>query len=150
MFETEKEMSRLFESFMKTNHGNAYVKEFRGLFGIPDFVYFDKSNDNISIISFELKLKNWKQALMQAFRYRSFSELSYVVLPTKSLKVAEKNIELFIRYNIGLATFDKNDKLEIFYKPKQTEPLSEFLYSKVIKELINNRKKSKNLETFYA
>jgi hypothetical protein len=59
MFATEQEMSIMFEKFLKSNFGNAYLKECQGLFGIPDFVYFDKKKQDVSIISFELKLKKF-------------------------------------------------------------------------------------------
>jgi hypothetical protein len=150
MFESESEMSYFFEKFMKKNHGNAYVKELTGYFGIPDFVYYDKSNEHISIISFELKLRDWKRAIIQAFRYRSFSELSYVVLPTKCKSNITKNIDQFKHFNIGLATFDKNDGLTIIYKPEKVDPYSVHLYEKAINEFRLSRKKSKNLSTFYT
>ncbi len=56
MFDSEQEMSIKFEKFMKVNFGNAYLKECQGLFGIPDFVFYNKKEQNISIVSFELKL----------------------------------------------------------------------------------------------
>ncbi len=73
MFATEQEMSKMFEKFLKDNFGNAYLKECQGLFGVPDFVFYAKEQGSISIVSFELKLYNWKRAAKQAFRYKSFS-----------------------------------------------------------------------------
>jgi len=95
MFQTELEMSLMFEKYLKANFGNAYLKECQGLFGIPDFVFYIKQKQEISIISFELKLKNWKKAAKQAFRYKSFSNISYVVLSSKSANAALNNLELF-------------------------------------------------------
>lgn len=76
MFDTELEMSILFEKFLKANFGNTLLKECQGLFGIPDFVFYAKQNEEVSIISFELKLKDWKRAAKQAFRYKSFSNVA--------------------------------------------------------------------------
>ena len=98
MFETEQEMSLVFERFLKTNFGSSYIKECRGLFGIPDFVFYTKQQEKVSVISFELKLKNWKKAVNQAFRYKSFSDISYVVLSSESIDVASRNIKMFERY----------------------------------------------------
>src|ERR1035437_9444007 len=115
MFATEQEMSLMFEKFLKANFGNAYIKECQGLFGVPDFVFYTKQKQEISIISFELKLKNWKQAAKQAFRYKSFSNIAYVVLPSRNINVALNNIKHFEKYNIGLARFDANSDFEILF-----------------------------------
>ncbi len=118
MFETEQEMSFLFERFLKINFGNSYLKECRGLFVVPDFVFYTKQQKNVSVISFELKLKDWKKAVNQAFRYRSFSDISYVVLSSKSIDVASRNMKMFERYNIGLARFDADGDFRILYNPE--------------------------------
>lgn len=150
MFETEQEMSIKFEKFMKINFGNAYLKECQGLFGIPDFVFYNKKEQNISIVSFELKLKNWKKAAKQAFRYKSFSNIAYVVLPLKTAKTALRNIAFFEKYNIGLASFDLINDFKIIYKPELSIPFSDNLNAKLIDELKSSRKKSKNIETLFA
>jgi hypothetical protein len=147
MFETELEMSLMFEKYLKANFGNAYLKECKGLFGVPDFVFYAKQKQEVSIISFELKLKNWKKAAKQAFRYKSFSNISYVVLSNKSVNAALNNIELFEKYNIGLAKFDTDSYFEILYKPTIGTPYSENLNQKLVETIILSRKKSKNTET---
>jgi len=146
MFETEQEMSLMFEKFLKMNFGNTYLKECQGLFGVPDFVFYAKQKQEISIISFELKLKNWKKAAKQAFRYKSFSNISYVVLASGSSKAALSNIELFQKYNIGLAKFDNDSFFEILYKPEIGTPYSEELNQKLVNTISSSRKKSKNIE----
>jgi hypothetical protein len=146
MFATEQEMSLLFEKFLKANFGNAYLKECQGLFGIPDFVFYDKQKQEVSIISFELKLKNWKKAAKQAFRYKSFSHIAYVVLAGKNADVALNNLELFEKYNIGLAKFDIDSDFEILYKPELNIPYSENLNQKLIDTIGSSRKRSKNLK----
>lgn len=75
MFTTEQKMSLLFEKFLKLNFGNTYLKECQGLFGVPDYVFYAKQDQELSIISFELKLKDWKRAAKQAFRYKSFQNI---------------------------------------------------------------------------
>lgn len=145
MFATEQEMSFMFEKYLKANFGNAYLKEYKGLFGIPDFIFYSKQKDDVSIISFELKLKDWKRAAKQAFRYKSFSNNAYVVLPTQSANAAVNNIEMFERYNIGLAKFDSNNYLEILYKPEPSKPYSMNLNQKLVETLSSSRKKSRNI-----
>jgi hypothetical protein len=148
MFDTEIEMSILFEKFLKANFGNTYLKECQGLFGIPDFVFYAKQNDEVSIISFELKLKDWKRAAKQAFRYKSFSNVAYVVLSSRNVKAALNNIDFFEKYNIGLAKFGNDCDFEILFKPESIKPYSENLNSKLIETIGINRKKAKNFELF--
>lgn len=146
MFETELEMSKMFEKFLKTNFGNSYLKECQGLFGVPDFVFYAKNKHETSIISFELKLKNWKRAAKQAFRYKSFSNISYVVLSPNTAEAAINGIELFRKYNIGLAKFDKENKFEILFKPELVSPYSEILSKKLLSSIASSRKKAKNFD----
>ena len=146
MFNTEKEMSIYFERYFKQNFGNAYIKEYQGLFGVPDYICYQKKGNDISIISFELKLKNWKTASKQAFRYKSFSDVAYVILPQNLISVALKNIEYFKKYNIGLALFSKEKELNIIHKPNFSEPYSENLKHKVRNSVQKSRKKIKNIE----
>lgn len=147
MFATEQEMSRMFEKYLKTNFGNTYLKECQGLFGVPDFVFYAKGSHDISIISFELKLKNWKRAVKQAFRYKSFSNISYVVLSASSVNAALNNIELFERYNIGLAKFDKDNYFEILHKPISVNPYSEHLSSRLKENIGSCQRKFKNIDS---
>ncbi len=149
MFSTELEMSKLFEKFLKVNFGNTYFKEYQGLFGIPDFVFYSKYEDEVAVVSFELKLKDWKRAAKQAFRYKSFSNISYVVLSSKSVNSALNNIELFERYNIGLAKFDNESDFEILYKPESNKPFSDILSQKLVNSIGRNRKRSKNCEILF-
>lgn len=57
--------------------------------------------------AFEAKLKDWRKALQQAFRYRYFADKSIVVLPSENAQAAEAHLETFQHLNIGLWTFDK-------------------------------------------
>lgn len=147
MFATEQQMSKQFEKYLKTNFGNTYLKEQQGLFGIPDFVYYAKQEEEISFVSFELKLKNWKQAAKQAFRYKSFSNISYVVIGSRSANAAMNNIDLFKKYNIGLASFDSNNYFEFLFKPELNQPYSENLKQKLVDTVAHCRKRAKNFET---
>lgn len=150
MFETEWEMSRSFEKYLKMTFGNSYLKEQSGLFGIPDFVFCIPEQEKYAFISFELKLTNWKRAAKQAFRYKSFSHASYVVMDNKKGKAAIGNLDFFKRYNIGLATFEDEGLFKIYYKPQLEEPFSTQLNSKLIKSIGRSRKKTQNTEILWA
>lgn len=144
MFSSESEMSELFEKFIKVNFGNAYLKECQGLTGIPDFVFYEKNKNSTSFIAIELKLKDWKRAMKQAFRYRCFSNIVYVVLPENTANRAKSNTSLFEQYNIGLATFNTDQDFDIVFKPQLCNPFSESLNTKLSEQIKGSRKKLKN------
>jgi hypothetical protein len=60
----------------------------------------------IEICSFEFKLENWKRALYQATRYRTFSHRVYVVMPTAAVTRARDKISMFRSLNVGLIAHD--------------------------------------------
>ncbi len=131
MFKTEADMATtslpfVLNEFDYFNNGIKFIKEPKGLFGIPDLLIF-----NGHIIAIEFKLKNWKQAIKQAYRYKSFSEESYVLLDKKYVNKAKENIDIFIKFNVGLAAVDKNI-VEFYYRPKSVKPFSSELTQKAL------------------
>lgn len=138
MFTTEFEMSELFETYIQNEYGQSYLKEQVGLTGRPDFLLFKTADEQLSVISIELKLKTWKKALQQAFRYKCFSNIAYVVLPSNRINPAKKNIDVFKQYNIGLASFDVEQDFNIIFEPKSSAPYSKVLSKKLI-DLFNNK-----------
>jgi len=80
-----------------------------------------------SVVSIEGKLRNWKRALLQAQRYKRFSNLSFVLLDKKHATPALKNISSFSSTNIGLVTMDGPDFV-IHYMPDWHDiKLSEYI-----------------------
>ena len=76
----------------------------------------------LSIVSFELKIDNWKRALFQAIRYKTFSDYSYIVMPIEKRNILEKNIEIFIANNVGIALYDeKLNIMRIMYRAKKNQ-----------------------------
>jgi len=80
----------------------------------------------VEICSFELKLKNWKRALYQATRYRSFSHRVFVVMPVNSAHVAFQNAELFRRANVGLVAHDNSGESRVLVRPQKRLPNSSY------------------------
>jgi len=79
--------------------------------GIADFVVIKNAHANnekleTRVQSFEFKMKDWRKGLMQAHRYRYFSNSAILVIPTKTLIIAQKAIELFKLLDVGLWSFD--------------------------------------------
>lgn len=79
----------------------------------------------LSISSFELKLENWKRALFQAIRYKTFSEFSYVVMPKEKITLLKKKFDFFKQSNIGIAVYDeRKDTLETIYRATKNKNIS--------------------------
>lgn len=139
MFSSEAELVEfslplLIEEFKKEGNIFNYIEEPKGLFGIPDVVIY-----NGSVVSIEYKLKNWKQAIKQAYRYKSFSYEAYVVLDMEFSESAKRNIETFTKFNIGLGAVS-NDGIEFFYKPNRSKPFNDTLSERVLELLTDNCK----------
>ncbi len=71
-----------------------------------------------SVIAVEAKLKNWKRALIQAQRYKKFSDFSFVLLDEHHSSSALSNLGLFDESNIGLITMNDSG-YRIHHIPKK-------------------------------
>lgn len=134
-------MSRDFESYLKSHLGSTYYKEWQGLFGIPDYVCFDKQGGDTRVVSFELKLTDWRRAMVQAFRYKSFSHLVYVVMPEAAAANAGLHSNEFQKYGIGLLAFSP-EGIRTVCDSSYTIPYSPQLSDKVMDKVKRSRKKS--------
>jgi hypothetical protein len=72
----------------------------------------------VSFIAIEVKIKDWKQGLYQAWRYNAFAEKSYLALYRKHAH--NFDIELFRQYNVGLIIFDETG-IEVRNTPKHNK-----------------------------
>lgn len=118
----------------------SYVKEMDTLYKLGR-TYKNCLTDSIAI---EAKLKNWKRALNQAYRYKWFASTSYVVLDEKRISGAVLNIDLFKKMNVGLACIDKKGNVSVLFKPKKEKPIDEkmqmLLNEKVLVNYLDIRK----------
>lgn len=142
-FSTEKEMVNSFLHNPQLDKNLGYTEwkkwkaiEVSGLFGIPDVVIaFGKvsatGNRIVRTYAFELKLRNWKRALTQAYRYSAFAHYSSVVLDYAHVQPALENLYLFKRSNIGLLTIDTNNNIVWYNRPKYQQPYSAQLHKQL-------------------
>ncbi len=56
--------------------------------------------------AFEAKLKDWRRALKQAFRYRYFADKAIVLMPAANAAPALVHLERFRDLGVGFWTFD--------------------------------------------
>lgn len=128
--------------FEEENENNCVALEPLGLFGIPDVLVLNIKNDNgeeyTETIAFELKLRKWKRALVQAFKYRAFAEKSYVVIDEGNVGPAIKSIEMFQKSNIGLLSIDEGGTVKSYFEPNSEDPYSEYYHNLVCEKVENN------------
>ena len=109
------------------------LKEPQGLSGIPDLMLalLNRKDMSTAVMAIELKLSNWRRALFQAFRYRSFAEISIVVLDHARVAPALRNIDRFQNANIGLMSIDRPGKIYIHFRPTSETPYTVFLSTSI-------------------
>ncbi|HUV59164.1 MAG TPA: hypothetical protein VMW09_03525 [Desulfatiglandales bacterium] len=144
-YDTEQELFNVainssFIEELSSSELSSKLIEPRGLFGIPDLLIAnqEKEKDNdirTTIIAFEMKLRNWKRALSQAFKYRAFANISYVVIDHDYSNAALKNIEKFKRSNIGLVSIDKEGQVYSHFMPSYDEPYCDY-YKSYLSEVV--------------
>jgi predicted transcriptional regulator len=103
-------------------------------------IKFRKSYKGISTntIAIEAKLKNWKRALNQAFRYKWFAEKSIVVLDSHYINPALKNIQEFKQLNVGLAEINNTGKIILHFNPLKSNPVDMKMWILLNETLKNN------------
>jgi hypothetical protein len=132
--------------FGKLNRGTSFLpaREFQvSGFGVADFVWFvwqskirkqegsaleyrSRLRMGESLLAFEMKLRDWRKALGQAYRYRYFADAAYVVLPPQAAEIAKQHLSVFQKLCVGLWSFDKDsDTIRKIYTPRRAKPLSE-------------------------
>ena len=86
-----------------------------------------------SFIAIEVKIKDWRQGLYQAWRYNSFAEKSYLAI----YKPYAKNVDVsqFVEYNVGLIVFDE-ESIAILNQPKKQTFRKDNVYSTTLREKI--------------
>lgn len=125
---SKKDLSKSIEKLV----ANKYVK-IKGVNLVIDRDYELPFNENFAI---EAKLKDWKRALKQAYRYKWFAEYSYVVMDAYYSGSAIKNIDTFEKHNVGLATITTDGDLKMYFNPKRQQPFDlkmQILFSERIK-----------------
>lgn len=105
-------------------------------FGIADIVSILRKKNETILYAFEMKIKGWRKALAQAYRYKYYADIVYVVLPFNEAEKAIQSLEIFQKLNIGLLAFDdKKMIIKCLSTPANEKPLSPAAHDKVLKLL---------------
>lgn len=101
--------------------------------GIADIVSVFISPRKIVLHAFEMKIKDWRKALSQAYRYKYYADSAYVVLPPDEAAKAKQSLTVFRAVNVGLWAFDKKQNvIKKIYNPKKDNPISSTAYNKAL------------------
>ena len=72
-------------------------------------IHDDFKFPNLKFTAYELKLKQWKKAILQAIKNKNFAYQSYVVMPDSiASKLYKSNSKIFKEYDIGLIGIQNN------------------------------------------
>ncbi len=82
----------------------------------------------VEISSYEFKLSNWRRALFQAIRYRTFSHRVFVVMPAESINLAVENLDIFQKFNIGIMSHDAMGNTKKILNSKKRSPSSKYRF----------------------
>lgn len=132
MFENEEILTQVFDSALSKEDSpfspECVAREFDYKEGRTDVIVSDKLGN---LFAFEMKLTKWKQALHQAYRNSSFAHYSYVVVPSKTARLAARQEHEFLRRGIGLCSID-GTRIRIEINARWAEPLRPWLTESAI------------------
>lgn len=100
-----------------------------------DFTAFsvEKRLHRRHLFAFEAKLKDWRRALQQAFRYRYFSDKAIVLMPFENVGPALEALESFRQVEIGLWSFErKTETIRQHFTPTKVKALNKTARTKAI------------------
>lgn len=127
-FATEQKLVDRFVDLIRSNRTPwgelRFSREFDYARGRTDIVAVARADD--TLIAFEAKLKNWRQALQQAYRNTCFAHQSYVLLPKATALLAASCIGEFERRRVGLC-YVEDDCLKVLQDSPHTSPLEPWL-----------------------
>ncbi len=99
------------------------------------------SDSKHSMFAFESKMKDWRRALSQAFRYKYFANTAIVLLPPDDANRAIDFLNTFEMLKVGLWSYHKNDNvIKKIYSPPQHTPLNPNANNKAIQLLTRSPK----------
>lgn len=97
------------------------------------------------VVAVEAKLKDWRRALNQAYRYKWFASRSYVLLDDAHLKPAIKNLTSFQEMGVGLMSLDLAGNCKTVYEPISDKPINDKMVM-----LLNEQVKTHHFERLKA
>lgn len=98
----------------------------------------DQLLPQIEITAFEFKLTNWRRALYQAQRYRTFAHRVFVVMPPTPVSQSPDVLATFRCFNIGLMLHGADGRSEVAVPARKRHPTSRLRYIMAIGMLLQD------------
>ena len=148
-FRTEKDLfgaaisSVYIQKMLNSDLNLACFVEPKGLFGIPDLVIVNANpclascGKQLRVFAFEMKLSNWRRALIQAFKYRAFAHCSIVLIDADHVGPAISHLDQFRKSRIGLLSIADDGHLRIHNRPSFSAPYSTMLETHLSEKVLN-------------
>lgn len=93
--------------------------------GVADLVVYRREGLQVRyVMTLELKLRNWRRALDQAFRNRNYANESYVLLDATAVGPALAACDEFESANVGLISLSSDGTLTAHVLPTPDVPFS--------------------------
>lgn len=136
LFGTALKSTYITELFNK-NHAVSLIEP-KGLFGVPDLVigFVDPVKYQIESIAFEMKLSNWKRALIQGFRYRAFATHSYVLMDAAFVHRALAHKDRFRNAGVGLMSISRDSKVTVHVESGTETPYAGYIEAKLKRRIL--------------
>lgn len=113
--------NKVIRYLLNNNYLNKSTSDYES-FWVGDNTYESCMNNMFAI---EAKISNWKRGFYQAYRYKWFSNYSFLALHQKFINPALESLPIFAKHNVGLMSVDTNkNKIKILYRPKKENPYS--------------------------
>lgn len=113
--------NKVISYLVKNNYLNKSIKDCES-FWVGDNIYESPMQNMYAV---EAKISNWKRGFYQAYRYKWFSNYSFLALHVKFIGPAMENLPLFARHNVGLMSVNTNQNLvKLIHRPKKERPYS--------------------------
>lgn len=94
--------------------------------GFVDVLVRDAAN---RLIAFEAKLRDWRRALLQAYRNTAYADRAYILLPPRAAERAFLHRDEFERRGIGLCSLD-GEKIQVLIESHQHDALLKWVRSR--------------------
>lgn len=138
LFRYEKDLVNVFCSLISSSDSpwsqTNFTTEFIYSGGKTDILLLDKGR---TLIALEAKLHRWRAALQQAYRNTAFAHESYVLLPRRTALRAVKNLDDFLKRNVGLMICDE-DGIEVLLQPINVPPMQPWLCEKAVSRVMES------------
>jgi len=101
--------------------------------GIADIVSLCIGPRKTTLQAFEMKLRDWRKALAQSYRYKYFADSVYVVLPPDEADKAKLDLSIFRAINVGLWAYNsESGVIDKIFNPKKDKPKSAAAHVKAL------------------